>query len=110
MIAIGIIVSPLILALALADAWTGLVAAIGVLICALSSITIQLWFRKQARRSHFRRRQISSRAATIAEAFSSILWAGTAGVAAAGSWLALGLAIPAVLVLLIARAIAPVQD
>lgn len=110
MITIGVIVSPLIIALTLADPWTGLVAAIGVLVCALSSITIQLWFRKQARRSHFRRRQISSRAATIAEAFSSILWAGTAGVAAAGSWLALGLAIPAMLVLMIARAIAPVQD
>ena len=110
MVSIALIVAPLIIALTFADKWTGLVAAIGVLVSSVSSITIQLWFRKQARRSHFRRRQVSSRAATFAEAFSSILWAGTAGVAAAGSYLALGLAIPAVIVLVIARAIAPRQD
>ena len=49
---------------------------------------IQLWFRAQARRSHFRRRQTSSRLATFAEAFSSIAWAATAALAAAGTWLA----------------------
>ncbi|MGC1554222.1 MAG: permease, partial [Bradyrhizobium sp.] len=38
---------------------------------------IQLWFRVQARRSQFRRRQTSSRLATFAEAFSSIGWAAT---------------------------------
>lgn len=110
MVSIAVIVSPLIIALAFADLWTATVAAIGVTVSSLSSITIQLWFRKQARRTHFRRRQISSRAATFAEAFSSILWAGTAGVAAAGSWLAFGLAIPAMIVLMIARSIAPRQE
>jgi ABC-2 type transport system permease protein len=44
---------------------------------------IQLWFRVQARRSQFRRRQTSSRLATFAEAFSSIGWAATAALALA---------------------------
>ena len=47
---------------------------------------IQIWFRAQAKRSNFRRRQTSSRVATLAEAMSSILWAATAGLAAADSW------------------------
>ena len=51
-----------------------------------STTAIQLWFRVQAKRSQFRRRQTSSRLATFAEAFSSIGWAATA---------ALALAIPA---------------
>jgi ABC-2 type transport system permease protein len=59
------------------------------MLAAASATLIQLWFRKQAKRSHFRRRQTSSRLATFAEAFSSISWAGTAGLAAAGSWFAL---------------------
>ena len=47
----------------------------------LSATAIQLWFRVQARRSQFRRRQTSSRLATFAEAFSSIGWAATAALA-----------------------------
>ncbi|MCP4072920.1 MAG: permease [Hyphomicrobiales bacterium] len=107
MITIAAIFLPFIMALAFADGWIALVTITGVAISSICSIVIQLWFRKQARRSHFRRRQTSSRAATFAEAFSSILWAGTTGVAAVGSWLAIGLAIPAIIVMLIARAIAP---
>jgi ABC-2 type transport system permease protein len=56
---------------------------------------IQLCFRVQARRSHFRRRQTSSRIATFAEAFSSIAWAATSALAAAGLWQAVGPAIVA---------------
>ena len=48
-----------------------------------SATAIQLWFRVQARRSQFRRRQTSSRFATFAEAFSSIGWAATAALALA---------------------------
>jgi ABC-2 type transport system permease protein len=59
----------------------------GIVITAASAMQIQPWFRNQAKRSHFRRRQIPSRMATFAEAFSSI-WAATAALAAAGSWLA----------------------
>ena len=43
----------------------------------VSATAIQLWFRVQARRSQFRRRQTASRLATFAEAFSSIGWAAT---------------------------------
>jgi ABC-2 type transport system permease protein len=53
------------------------VTAVGVLVSAASATAIQFWFRVQARRSQFRRRQTSSRLATFAEAFSSIGWAAT---------------------------------
>ena len=65
---------------------TALAAALGIVVAAVSATLIQLWFRTQARRKHFRRRQTSSRIATFAEAFSSIAWAATAGLAAAGHW------------------------
>jgi ABC-2 type transport system permease protein len=87
--AIMLAFSPFVLALALISAWTAVTAAIGALTAAGAATTIQLWFRAQARRSHFRRRQTSSRIATVAEAFSSIAWAATAALAAAGSLLAL---------------------
>ena len=64
-------------------------------------------FRTQARRKHFRRRQASSRVATFTEAFSSIAWAGTAGLAAAGRWQAVVTATIAAGILLGARAISP---
>ena len=57
--------------------------ALGVGIAAASATAIQLWFRVQARRSQFRRRQTSSRLATFAEAFTSIGWAATAALALA---------------------------
>ena len=56
--------------------------ALGIVVAAASATAIQLWFRTQAKRSQFRRRQTSSRVATFAEAFSSIGWAGAAAVAA----------------------------
>ena len=43
-----------------------------------SATAIQLWFRVPMRRAMFRRRQVASRVSTIAEALSSIFWAGTA--------------------------------
>jgi ABC-2 type transport system permease protein len=54
------------------------VTAAGCAIGVISATAIQLWFRVQAKRSQFRRRQTSSRFATFAEAFSSIGWAATA--------------------------------
>ena len=72
--------------MALASPRDALIAAVGIAVAAASATLIQLWFRTQARRKHFRRRQTSSRVATFAEAFSSITWAGTAGLAAAGHW------------------------
>jgi ABC-2 type transport system permease protein len=54
-----------------------LIAAGAIGIAAAASTAVQFWFRSQAKRSQFRRRQVSSRLATFAEAFSSIGWAAT---------------------------------
>ena len=94
--AIAIVLSPVMLVLSLSSLYYALVASVGILIAAGSATVIQLWFRNQAKRSQFRRRQTSSRVATFAEAFSSISWAATAGLAAAGTWLAV---VPAVIAL-----------
>ena len=86
--AIAVVLAPLLIALALAAPTMALIAAIGSACAATAATAIQLWFRVQANRSYFRRRQTSSRAATFAEAFSSIAWAGTAALWAMGTWLA----------------------
>jgi ABC-2 type transport system permease protein len=77
LIAIGVIFAPLVMALVLAAPLQAAVTACGIMIGAACATAIQLWFRVQAKRSQFRRRQTSSRLATFAEAFSSIGWAGT---------------------------------
>ncbi len=108
--AIAVIFGPLVAALAIAAPFAGLVASIGIVVAAASATAIQFWFRTQARRSLFRRRQTSSRVANVAEALSSIGWAGTGAVAATGTLLAV---IPGVLVLLIlggVRLISPKRD
>ena len=94
--AIALTLSPVVLALALSSLRYAVVASMGILIAAGSATLIQLWFRRQAKRSQFRRRQVSSRVATFAEAFSSISWAAAAGLAAGGSLVAL---VPTVLAL-----------
>jgi len=81
LIAIGAIFAPLIVALIFASPFQAAVTASGIIIAAACATAIQLWFRVQARRSQFRRRQTSSRLATFAEAFSSIGWAATAALA-----------------------------
>lgn len=53
----------------------------GAFCSASFAVLIQLWFRSQANRSLFRRRQVSSRVATISEALVSILCAAGAGLA-----------------------------
>ncbi len=106
---IAIVFAPFVLALALASPVQAAIAAAGVAVAAAAATAIQLWFRAQAKRSHFRRRQTSSRVATFAEALSSIGWAATAGVAAAGSWLALICAVMTAAVLIGARWISPPQ-
>ena len=104
---IALVFAPLVAALAVAAPWHGLVTGCGVLIAAAAATAIQLWFRTQAKRSQFRRRQISSRVATFAEAFSSIGWAGTAAVAVVNIWLAIVPALIAVLLLAGAWFISP---
>jgi ABC-2 type transport system permease protein len=108
--AVGAAAGPLVLALALADPWMAGVGLAGVVAAGGSAILIQLWFRGQARRSHFRRRQVSSRAATVSEAFSSLMWAGAAGLAAAGSWFAIAFGVLALSVLLAAWLLSPRRD
>jgi ABC-2 type transport system permease protein len=77
MITIAVIFTPLVATLAFLEPLQATITAAGVAIAAASATSIQLWFRVQARRSQFRRRQTSSRIATFAEAFSSIGWAAT---------------------------------
>ena len=81
LIVIAVIFAPMVVALGFASPPQAAVTAAGVIIAAASATAIQLWFRVQARRSQFRRRQTSSRLATFAEAFSSIGWAATAALA-----------------------------
>jgi len=100
---------PVLIGLALAAPQFALVATLGVIISSGSAIMVQIWFRGQAKRSDFRRRQISSRLATLSEALSCILWASVALLAAAGNWIALVPAILARLTLAAAWMIRPRQ-
>jgi len=95
---IAVIFAPLVAVLAFASPWHALVTIAGIAVAAIAATSIQLWFRSQAKRSQFRRRQVSSRLATFAEAFSSIGWAATAAVAAASLSLAIAPALLATLV------------
>jgi ABC-2 type transport system permease protein len=108
----GIIVmvfAPLVAVLAVASPWHALVTGAGIAVAAAAATAIQLWFRTQAKRSQFRRRQVSSRVATFAEAFSSIAWAATAAVAAVSLSLAVAPALIALAVLGGARYLSPRQ-
>src|SRR5262249_42696126 len=60
----GTIFTPMLAALAILTPLQAAVTACFVLIGAMSATAIQLWFRVQAKRSQFRRRQTSSRLAT----------------------------------------------
>ena len=66
----------------------GLITVLGVAIAAGSATLIQFWFRAQVKRSLFRRRHVSSRIATFAEALSSITWAGAGALAVVNLWVA----------------------
>ena len=81
LLVIAALFAPLVIALLFASPRQAAITAIFVMIAAVSATAIQLWFRVQARRSQFRRRQTSSRLATFAEAFSSIGWAATSALA-----------------------------
>ena len=96
---IAVVFAPFVLVLSAVAPFPALVAFVGIAIAAGSSTAIQFWFRTQARRSLFRRRQTSSRIATFAEALSSMGWAGTGALAAIGTWFACipGLVVVAVL-------------
>jgi ABC-2 type transport system permease protein len=82
--AIIVVIAPFVLAFAMVSIRHALILAAGAALAAISATTVQLWFRAQARRAQFHRRQTSSRIATFAEGFSSVGWAGTAALYAAG--------------------------
>jgi ABC-2 type transport system permease protein len=101
---------PFVFCLVLFSPGSAIVAVLGIGASAISSAMIQLWFRSQAKRSHFRRRHTSSRIATFAEAFSSIIWAATGAVAASGSWIAGIIALIAIGVLALIRFFSPARQ
>ena len=96
---VGFVAAPLIVLTAFMSVQAAWIAAICIMASVVSATAIQLWFKAQAKRTNFRRRQTSSRMATMAEAFSSILWAGTAGLWIAGSVFAIGLGAMVMLIL-----------
>ena len=104
---IGLAFAPILLLIALGAPATAGITAAFVALSAGAATAIQLWFRVPMRRAMFRRRQVASRAATISEALSSIMWAGAAVLAASGLWLAVIPSAIALLVLGIAWAVSP---
>jgi ABC-2 type transport system permease protein len=106
---IAAVFAPLVAVIAVASRWHAAVTAAGIVIAAGCATAIQLWFRTQAKRSQFRRRQVSSRIATFAEAFSSIGWAATAAVAAVSLPLAIPPGLIALALVVGTRLLAPRQ-
>ena len=104
---IAVVFTPLIAVLAFASPWHALLTLAGIVAASASATAIQLWFRTQAKRSQFRRRQVSSRVATFAEAFSSIAFAATAAIAAVNLSLAVAPGIIALAVVAGARYLSP---
>jgi ABC-2 type transport system permease protein len=107
--AVGIVSAPILAALLFISPIVGLMAGIGLAAAAGSATAIQLFFRAQAKRTHFRRRQVSSRLATFAEAFSSISWAAATGLAAAGTAFAIAPAAIALGVVAVAWVFSPMR-
>jgi len=104
---IAMVLAPLLALMALSSPAAALVTALCAALSAGSATAIQLWFRVIGKRSMFRRRQTASRAATLSEAFASIMWAGTGALLAGGQWLAIAPAFLAVLVLAAAKWLSP---
>lgn len=104
---VGIVLLPFIGLLALISVRQAVVVALGSAAAAASSTAIQLWFRSQSKRSHFRRRHTSSRIATFSEVLVSITWAAAGAVTAVGMSFALGTVVIALALLLCVRALSP---
>ncbi len=86
---IGMVFSPIVIGLAIVDPPLGAITLFGIIVAGISATAIQFWFRAQVKRSLFRRRHVSSRIATFAEALSSITWAGAGAVAVVSVWFAI---------------------
>jgi ABC-2 type transport system permease protein len=106
---VGVVLLPFAAALALVSPGPAAIAAIGIAMAAASSTAIQLWFRSQSKRSHFRRRHTSSRIATFSEALVSVMWAAAGAAAMASLWLAAIVAVFALALLCGVRALSPAR-
>ena len=78
---LGEYAAPFLIALIFFSPRAALCLAVGTLLATFCAVVIQLWYRSQANRSLFRRRQVSSKTATVSEAVVSILWAAGAALA-----------------------------
>jgi ABC-2 type transport system permease protein len=88
--ATGLVFGPIIVLVALVDPVLAVTALLGIAAAGASATMIQFWFRAQVKRSLFRRRHVSSRIATVAEALSSIVWASAGALAAINLGSAMG--------------------
>jgi ABC-2 type transport system permease protein len=96
-VVIALVFAPIVVLMLFASVELAATTAAFAALSSGSATAIQLWFRVPMRRAMFRRRQVASRVSTIAEALSSIFWAGTA-VLVAGDLYAIAL-LPATLAL-----------
>ncbi|MEQ1900340.1 MAG: permease [Devosia sp.] len=106
-VAVAVVFTPLIALMLFASLELALTTAAFAALSSGSATAIQLWFRVPMRRAMFRRRQVASRVSTIAEALSSIFWAGTGVLVAGNQWLALLPATLAVVTLFVAWSLSP---
>ena len=106
LVAVALPVLPIVVAMAFVAPTLAAVTVVGAGLGAAGASAVQLFFRSQARRANFRRRQTSSRLATFAEAFLSISVAAAAGLAASDLWIAVPAPlVVAALVLVASRAL-----
>jgi ABC-2 type transport system permease protein len=104
---VGIVFGPIVVGLAILDPMLGVITVCGIMIAGAAATLIQFWFRAQVKRSLFRRRHVSSRIATFAEALSSIIWAGAGAVAVVSLWFAIFPGVVALAVLPVAWLLSP---
>ncbi len=107
LVVIGVIGFPMLAAMATFAPAEAMWTAFGVIAASASAIAIQLWFRGEAKRSHFRYRQVASRVATLTEAFSSLSWAAATALLVAGHPVAVVCIALALLVLTFAWLMSP---
>jgi len=106
-VVLAVLFAPVVVLMLFASVSLALITAVFIAISSGSATAIQLWFRVPMRRAMFRRRQVASRVSTIAEALSSVFWAGTAVLTGGQQWLALLPAVLAVITLSVAWSLSP---
>jgi len=106
---VGVVLLPFAALLALISLRQAFAVALASAAAAASSTAIQLWFRSQSKRSHFRRRHTSSRIATFSEALVSITWAAAGAIAAVSTGLAAIAVVVALAILGCVRALSPAR-